>query len=112
MELMSTDPVARLMGFAPPEPPSWFEPVMATPRPAIPTPADSIANLAKRRVEPEDVDDAEKSAALAAHYHLEKEAHEAGHAWDALRTQEKLLQWPAWWAEEVLRRRKAMSTEA
>ncbi len=112
MEL-STDAVERLMGFAPPEPPDWFEPVMATPRPAMPVAPESIADLVKRRDEPEDVDDVEKSAALAAHYHLEYEAREAGRAWDARYSQEKLLQWPAWWAGEVLRRREAMkSTEA
>lgn len=107
MEL-STDPIERLMGFAPPEPPDWFEPVMTSPRPAMPVAPESIASLVKNRHEPEDTGDAEKSAALAAYYHLEKEAREAGRAWDARYAQEKLLQWPAWWAGEVLRRRKAM----
>lgn len=107
MEL-STDPVERMMGFAPPEPPEWFVPVMATPRPAMPVAPEHIASMVERRTTPTEVLDAEKSAALAAYYHLEDEARDAGRAWDALQAQEKLLQWPAWWAGEVLRRREAM----
>jgi len=112
MELISTDPVERLMGFAPPEPPDWFEPVMATPRPTAPIAPDSIAKLVQSRAEPEKAANAELAVALSAFYLLEKERHDAGRAWDAHKKQERLLQWPAWWAEEVLRRRKAMSKEA
>lgn len=94
---------------APAEPQPWFEPVMkiTCPEP-IPYPSDETAaeraeiNRWMQKGGIETVDDSKEPRARA-YVHAREEHARASFLWDAEHTKQRYVQWPAAWADEMLK---------
>lgn len=94
---------------APTEPQPWFVPAMP-PRPAVPAfhRAPDAVRAELRDLDYEELLGPEDMSPEARSWHEERQAGiEANRAWGAERRKQLYAQWPAAWADEMLKQRRA-----
>jgi len=98
------------MAHAPAEPQPWFEPVMPTERPAAPKRPAELTGAERKELEgwreylgTEDLEQPRARAYAEAYEANRKSAAK----WDAERAKQFYIQWPAAWADAMLRARSA-----
>jgi hypothetical protein len=97
---------------APVEPQPWFEPAMPTPRPEMP-PFPAVTDANRREVEyvreyADVMDLGEiRDADLRSYTEARRAARTAIGAWDREASMQRFVQWPAAWADAMLKARQA-----